>query len=360
MTPLEILAAIASRPPRIAVLGDCMLDGWWSGHVERLAREAPVPVLDLEQKRSTPGGAANTARNLAALGAEVLAIGVLGMDEAGTQLRGRLRDAGVDVSRLRRSPGGRTTTKVRVSASDGMVLRLDETQRSEWPEAARRALVADTAGTVDGSDAQLFCDYGSSTLSDDVIAGIAGQPRPALRVVDAHRPERWAPVRPDVVTPNSAEAEHLVGRPLGAGEERIEQVERSANALLEAASAASAVVTLDRSGTVLLGHGAPHRTRARPVSERRASGAGDVFVAALTAALTVGAPVRDAVDFAQHAADAAVHGRGRFTCALEGPDFLRRWLLAANGEQVSGRGRGGARGRGAHESAQDRGAMRVP
>jgi bifunctional ADP-heptose synthase (sugar kinase/adenylyltransferase) len=69
---------LAAAEPSITVIGDVMLDGWWSGSIDRLCREAPAPVLEIGQRRFSPGGAANTAMNLTALGAKVRLAGVTG------------------------------------------------------------------------------------------------------------------------------------------------------------------------------------------------------------------------------------------------------------------------------------------
>ena len=72
----EVARAVRDRTPRIAVVGDLILDGWWRGRSERLTREAPAPVVEVDKRLEVPGGAANTAMNLAALGARVRLVGV--------------------------------------------------------------------------------------------------------------------------------------------------------------------------------------------------------------------------------------------------------------------------------------------
>uniref|UniRef100_UPI0025DE9660 bifunctional heptose 7-phosphate kinase/heptose 1-phosphate adenyltransferase n=1 Tax=uncultured Aeromicrobium sp. TaxID=337820 RepID=UPI0025DE9660 len=107
----------------VTVVGDVILDGWWSGTSERLCREAPAPVVDLERRDYAPGGAANTAMNLAALGARVRMVGLVGADFAGRELRRLLEGAGVDVSGLIEHPQGVTTTKYRIVSGDQLILR---------------------------------------------------------------------------------------------------------------------------------------------------------------------------------------------------------------------------------------------
>lgn len=320
---LEHIATIREKSPTVTVIGDFLLDGWWSGRIDRIAREAPAPVVDVTDRRDAPGGAANTALNLAALGARVQAVGLVGADEPGAAVRAALADAGVDVSRLRQVEGARTTTKVRVTAGDQLMLRVDQTQSGDWPPHAIAAFEADAADASRDVDAQLICDYGSSLLTDAVIDALAAGPRPPLRVVDAHDARRWCSLRPDLVTPNAAEAELLIGAALGAGDERIERTVLRAEDILSAACADAAVVTLDRTGTLLLRPGQdPHRTYAHPIPEKQASGAGDVFVAALTVARAAGLELQQATDLAQLAADVAVRKPGTCVCAL---DELAEW-----------------------------------
>lgn len=317
-SPEECVRRVRRLRPRVTVVGDFLLDGWWTGRIERLAREAPAPVVELAERHDVPGGAANTALNLAALGARVRAVGAIGYDGAAEELRAQLAEAGVDVSLLVSVPGAHTTTKVRVEVDDRLLLRLDREQREEWPESVRRDLVGHVAEAVSRSDALLVCDYGSALLDDSVVSRLAGIQRPELVVVDAHEPRRWRELRPDVVTPNAAEAERVPGVSLGEDEDRAERASELSDRLLRATGAEAVLVTLDRSGTVLLRPGRePFRTRARPAPEQQASGAGDVFAAALTVARVAGASLESAAAFAQQAADVAVEQTGTCVCSLE-------------------------------------------
>ncbi|EMY32181.1 bifunctional D-beta-D-heptose 7-phosphate kinase/D-beta-D-heptose 1-phosphate adenylyltransferase HldE, partial [Arthrobacter crystallopoietes BAB-32] len=117
---------LAAAAPQVTVVGDVMLDGWFSGRIDRFCREAPAPVVDLAHRDYAPGGAANTAMNLAALGARVRIVGLAGRDEAGSRLRGLLAAAGVDTAGLVEHPEVMTTTKYRVIGGDQIMLRMDE------------------------------------------------------------------------------------------------------------------------------------------------------------------------------------------------------------------------------------------
>jgi D-beta-D-heptose 7-phosphate kinase/D-beta-D-heptose 1-phosphate adenosyltransferase len=324
---------LAAEEPAILVVGDLMLDGWWSGSIERLCREAPAPVVDVQTRESVPGGAANTAMNLAALGARVSVAGIVGTDDAGADLRNQLVAAGIDVSHLHSHPDMVTTTKIRISSGGQVMLRIDDSATAV-PTEALAALAASVRTAVEHQDAVLVCDYANGVLADPVRASLvdslagpaSGDGDRPLLVVDSHDPRPWAPLRPDLVTPNAQETARMLDLKLPDGQDRVEAVSRHAPALLEATGARAVVVTLDRDGTVLLRpDGVTHRTWARPAAEKQASGAGDTFVAALTLARSVGLPLTASLDLAQSAADVVVHQPGTSVCST---GQLSRYLKA--------------------------------
>jgi len=361
----EVVRALRDAAPVVSVVGDLMLDGWWSGTTERMTREAPAPVVEVRTRRFVPGGAANTAVNLAALGARVRVAGVVGDDDAGRRLTELLAAHGVDTSGVVRVRGRATVAKNRVMVDDTVLLRLDDLAEGDAPEEALRALADGAAAQTAGADALLVCDYGSGTLTGAVLEALAAAPRPPLVVVDAHELAPWSALAPDLVTPNAGEAGALVGIGLGdqlGSDERVARVAAAADDVLARSGARAAVVTLDRDGSVLLaadagdatatgtdggtatgtgtgtgtggtpptdagagsgprGHAAPpavrHRTWARPASERRASGAGDSFVAALTLGRSCGLPLSTSLDLAQAAADVVVQRFGTSVCSTD-------------------------------------------
>ena len=103
----------AARKPRVLIVGDVMLDRYWFGDVGRISPEAPVPVVKINRTEERPGGAANVARNAAALGAEAILLSVVGRDEAGATLRRLLKSDGVS-AQLQTDAGVPTTIKLRV------------------------------------------------------------------------------------------------------------------------------------------------------------------------------------------------------------------------------------------------------
>ncbi|HET8643084.1 MAG TPA: D-glycero-beta-D-manno-heptose 1-phosphate adenylyltransferase [Pseudonocardiaceae bacterium] len=311
----DLPARLAARRPRIAVVGDVMLDEWLHGSADRLCREAPAPVVDIADRRAAPGGAANTAVNLAALGADVRLVSAVGDDPTGAQLLAELRSADVATDFVTVVPDRRTTAKRRVVAGDQLLVRLDDGDHDQPPLADPGML----APALAGCDAVVVCDYESGLLSAEVIAALAElRPGLPLLVVDAHDPGRWAKLRPDLVTPNAAEAESLLGEPIPKDGRQPEFLAARRSRLQAATGAHTVAVTLDRDGAVLLDRDHPvHRTWARPVPDRMTAGAGDTFCAALSLALCCGLPPVLAVELAQAAADVVVRRPGTSACSAD-------------------------------------------
>src|SRR4051794_14336894 len=227
-----ILRAIRAAPPRITVVGDVMLDRWLRGGVRRLSREGPVPVVDIAERDDKPGGAANTAANLAALGARVRLLTVAGDDDEGRLLRTMLEERGVDTSQwvIRHGP---TPCKTRIVGNDQMIVRIDSATH-ERPGLSERDGWARALSTAAEDEVVLVCDY-STGLFDGGAIGCLAAARPGTLLVDAHDVRRWAPLRPDVVLPNAEETGALLGIPLSDAADRIDTVSAAAGEVLAAA-----------------------------------------------------------------------------------------------------------------------------
>jgi rfaE bifunctional protein nucleotidyltransferase chain/domain len=345
------------------VVGDALLDRWLVGTPRKLCREAPVPVIGLGERSEACGGAANTAANLAGLGAQAVLVSAVGPDEAGDRLRSRATAAGVDV-RLVEVSGRRTLVKSRLVADEQILVRFDDGDRGALPGWAVDDLSATLESALDKpADALVVCDYEAGVLGERIRRLLAERrDRLPLLVVDAHTPLAWAAIRPDLVTPSYAEARSSLeagkdvlttraerdaaraepdgaraerdaaraepdgaGAALdGAGEEpdavdRAGWVTRQGAALRARLHAETVVVTLDTDGAVVLDQSAtPYRTYAQPAPARRASGAGDSYVAGFTLALLAGADSPLAAEVAQLAATAATRVPGTAVCDLAG------------------------------------------
>jgi len=322
LTP-EVVRAIRDRAPRVAVVGDLILDGWWRGRSERLSREAPAPVVEVEERHEAPGGAANTAMNLAALGARVRLVGAVGADPAGVRLGRRLAAGGVGTDGVLTRAELTTVTKVRIVSDDQILLRIDDAPPLPPATALIDNLADAVAAALADADALVVGSYGSVALSAAVEQAVRRVGRPRLLVVDAHDLSSWRALEPDVVTPNAAEAYRLLGAAPDGHGRRAEVLVDAWPALHAATGARAVAVTLDRDGALLLREGGrPYRTSGRPAPERQASGAGDTFTAALAAGLATGLDLPTAMELGQAAADVVVQRFGTSVCSAS--DLLTR------------------------------------
>src|SRR5690625_7265190 len=186
LTP-DLVDRLADRGSRIVVIGDLILDGWWAGQAERMSREAPAPVVEITEREFAPGGAANTAVNLAAMGARVAIIGVIGEDEAGGRVRSLLEAAGGDPTGVVRTAATQTIAKNRILSDDHVFVRLDEVNHAEYPPQVGEAIVDAAQRLSTWAQVEVICDYGCGVFTPDVITRLAvrsQRPRPSL--VDSH------------------------------------------------------------------------------------------------------------------------------------------------------------------------------
>ncbi|KAB8196673.1 D-glycero-beta-D-manno-heptose 1-phosphate adenylyltransferase [Nonomuraea phyllanthi] len=292
------------------VVGDVMLDSWLRCSAKRLAQEAPVPVMSLEATDEAPGGAANTAANLVALGARVRLIGAVGDDACGDKLVQSLRLLGVETC-LVTVPGRRTAHKRRLVSGGQLTARYDEEDLDVLPERAERELLGRLREAVPGADVVVACDYGGGVFTAAVRRALAGLP---LLVVDAHAIAPWGECAPAAVLPNYAEVVRLLGDP-DEPADRLAYLTARSDRLMELTRAGIVVTTLDGEGTLLHRAGRPpYRTYARPAPQHMATGAGDTYTAAFALWLAGGASPEEAAEAGQAAAGVVVRRPGTAVC----------------------------------------------
>lgn len=304
---------------RVLVVGDAMLDRYLQGRTRGICQEGPVPVVRLDACAEVPGGAANTAANVAALGSQVTLLSVAGDDADASALRAVLDRYEVNAA-LVTQRGRRTITKHRLTAADQLLARFDEGAPQRATPDVTHALIHRLAAGFVASDAVVVADYGYGTCGLEIIMTLERlQARaPRVLIVDARDLTRFRTVGATAMKPNYREAIALLGRPPADGEDRASIVEQHAEALLDAAGAGTVVVTLDADGAIVLERGrAVHRLATRPVPARRAAGAGDTFTAALALALASGADAVTAAEVASAAAAVAVAKPLTATCHAE-------------------------------------------
>jgi D-beta-D-heptose 7-phosphate kinase/D-beta-D-heptose 1-phosphate adenosyltransferase len=290
---------------KVLVIGDVMADHYVFGKVERISPEAPIPVVHVDREEVKPGGAANVACNIAALGGRVTLAGVIGNDAMGETLRNLLRDKGIDPSGLVKDGTRPTIQKSRVIANHQQVVRVDREERKGLSSAALEAFQSACLNAVDNCDAVLLSDYAKGALSNGLCQAVITKARRLGKLVAADpKPADMAWFSGStVVTPNLGEAQAATGVAITDNA----SAEAAGKILLDRLKSDSVLVTRGEHGMSLLQAqgGATHiPTRAQEVFD--VTGAGDTVIATLTLALAAGAPLPEASALANAAAGIVV------------------------------------------------------
>jgi D-beta-D-heptose 7-phosphate kinase/D-beta-D-heptose 1-phosphate adenosyltransferase len=303
------------RSNRILVLGDHMLDIHLRGRADRISPEAPVPVVTLCGESRTPGGAGNAVNNLVALGAGVLAAGVLGDDAEGRLLLETFTAMGVDTSALVVQPGRQTTVKTRVIAGHQHVLRIDRDSPEPISAAAEAALLQALIDALPQVQAVLVSDYGKGSVTGGLLeSAIAAAKRLSIPVVVDPKGRDVSRYKgATLLTPNRGEAALAAG----IATDGSEGLHRAGSRLLELTGVPNVLVTLGKDGMLLFKRGQPPRRitgEARQVFD--VTGAGDTVAATATLALAAGTAVEEAVMLANTAAGIVVSKLGTAAVSL--------------------------------------------
>ena len=295
---------------KILVVGDVMLDRYWFGDVERISPEAPVAVLKVGRVEERPGGAANVARNVAALGAQCTLLSVVGDDEAGVCLEKLLTEQGNVRALLQRDRTISTTIKLRAIARQQQLLRIDfETQPSHE---VLHAKLADFRTQLPVADVVILSDYGKGGLTHIAemikLARATGKPVLVDPKGDDYHRYRGA----TLLTPNRSEFREVAGSWKNEAELNAKAEKLRTELQLEAL-----LVTRSEDGMSLFrAHEVLHEpTHTREVFD--VSGAGDTVIATLATMLASGADMRDAMRIANRAAGIVVGKLGTAVVSRE-------------------------------------------
>lgn len=304
---------------RVGVVGDFGADVFIYGRPGRLSREAPVPILDYEDRRTVPGMAGNVVRNLSALGAEVACAGVLGDDRAGGQVKQKLDRENTGSDTLLLADGRHTCTKTRIMAGGSQrpkqqVVRLDRRDAGPFDAGLQRALLDNIEDMLDGLDALIISDYGIGTVDETLIERVPRWAEHTIVVVDSrYRLGRFRGAT--AATPNQGEFEQCTGR----GYDDEQEIAEAAAELRDRLEMEALLVTRGNEGMVLAErHSDPVSI---PIVGREdvtdVTGAGDTVVAAFALSCGAGATYAEGACLATHAAGVVVTKPRTATCNIE-------------------------------------------
>ena len=288
-----------------------MLDKYVYGHVARISPEAPIPVLHHQREEAALGGAANVARNIVALGGEVLLVGVIGDDGAGDHIAGPLLESEGVNGRFVRVPGHPTSTKIRFVAGGQQIMRLD-IERKLQLDAGQMDAISDWLQEADKVEAIVLSDYAKGVLTPKMIRRVISiaQSRRIPVVVDPKSQDVARYAGATVLTPNASEAALFSG--LECDDDN--GAEAAARILQMKAQVSAVVLTRGARGMTIYDPSDSENevthfsTIASEVFD--VSGAGDSVVATLALALASGASITTAARIGNAAGGVAVSKRG--------------------------------------------------
>jgi len=316
-TPSRLLAADDFRQQaapqlsavRLLVVGDVMLDRYWFGDVSRISPEAPVPVVRIEKREERLGGAANVARNAAALGAHTGLLGVAGADEAGDQMEQLLQSGGIH-SYLKRDEAISTIIKLRVIGRQQQMVRIDFEDAPT--ENVLRDKLTQFKALLPDYDVIVLSDYNKGALVN--VAEMIALARAAGKIVlvdpkgDDFTPYKGA----SILTPNRSELQRVVG-----AWKTEEQLLEKAQTLREELGLDALLLTRSEEGMSLFAQDEVLHVHADAREVFDVSGAGDTVIATLATMLGTGAPLAEALVTANRAGGIVVGKLGTATVTRE-------------------------------------------
>lgn len=320
----SLIASFAHK--RVLVIGDMVADEYLIGKPTRIAREAPVLILELSEERTVPGGATNVAVNARTLGAEVFLAGVVGDDLPGKHLRQALSRLQMHQEGIVTDQHRPTSTKTRILAGSSQIVqqyivRIDRVDTSDVGEPSKGQILDYIQQVLPSMDAVVLSDYANGMISPQIIEVCLLRARELNKiiVVDSHGSLfRFQGVT--ALTPNQPEAELSLGTTITTQAE----LEAVGQRLLEGSQAQSVLLTRGSEGMSLFEAGKSpvhlpiyHLAQSSEVVDT--NGAGDTVAATFTLALTAGASMAEAAYLANAAAALVVR---RLGCASNTPAEL--------------------------------------
>lgn len=291
---------------RVLVVGDVMLDRYWKGPTGRISPEAPVPVVKIEGHEDRPGGAANVAINVAALGAKATLLGLTGEDESANSLEQKLSSVGINCQFIRQ-PELDTITKLRVLSRNQQLIRLDFEQ--SFADIDKQPLERHFSGLLQEVDVVILSDYDKGCLShvQNLIALAKTQNKPVI--IDPKGDDFSKYRGATLLTPNMSEFQHI----MGACTSESDVVEK-AQKMMEQLELGSLLVTRSEKGMTYIRSGEEELhlpAKAKEVYD--VTGAGDTVISTLASAIGAGASWSDACTLANGAAGVVVAKLGTST-----------------------------------------------
>lgn len=315
-TLLALIPRLAGK--KVLVIGDLILDEYLLGDAVRMSREAPVPVLEFTGRHYIPGGAANPAANIAALGGQALLTGIVGEDDSARILRELLAARGIVTEGIITDHARPTTLKTRIMAQMGLrfpqqVARIDTLSRRPIEQHTAAALLDFVRAQAPQADALLVSDYHGGLLTNELVGELRSLAQEFKLLLTADAQGHLEKYRGfGLVKCNADDAALYLARALQSDADFAAAAQELCTAL---ALSGGMVITRGAAGATLgLAGGGAHHAPAPAVRDVFDTvGAGDTSIAVLTLAAAAGAAHEAAVTLANYASGIVVQHPGNYT-----------------------------------------------
>lgn len=294
----------------ILVIGDIMLDKYWSGEVERISPEAPVPVINITSSVDKPGGAANVAMNLANLGMNVTLMGITGNDDANTQISHMLKKYDVKFQALI-DPKIRTTTKLRITGKNQQLMRIDHEDKDKTR--LHKKLLEEIISVINKHDVVIISDYDKGVVKP-IIGSI-------LKYASKYNIKTFIDPKGDnfdcyknafLLKPNKKEFDVIMGL-----SKTKTEFHNKAEKLRKKLKLSALLVTKGKEGMTLFQENKITVCQARQQDVFDVTGAGDTVISVLAASIASGKSLISAVKLSNIAAGLSVQKLGATSVTQE-------------------------------------------
>lgn len=300
----------------VLVVGDLMIDEYLWGEVDRISPEAPVQVVSVNNENFTLGGSGNVVNNLAALGAKVSAVGIIGTGGNGKLLLNKFNELGVDAEGIIQDPERLTTRKTRIIAANQHVLRIDRETTKEISGRSLEAITRSIEDKVPGADVVLISDYGKGLVTPALLSMIAAVAKEhgKITIADPKGLDFSKYSGLSLLTPNKKEAA------LASGIEIADELSlfKAGKRILETVKIGRLLITCGKDGMVFFERNSkPYKIRAEARQVYDVSGAGDTVLSILGLAIASGFSFKNGAALANTAAGIVVGKVGTATVSKE-------------------------------------------
>jgi D-beta-D-heptose 7-phosphate kinase/D-beta-D-heptose 1-phosphate adenosyltransferase len=300
----------------ILVVGDLMIDEYLWGEVDRISPEAPVQVVSIKNEDFALGGAGNVVNNVAALGAKVSAVGVIGTGRNGQLLLNKFSELGVDTKGIIQEPDRPTTQKTRIIASNQHVLRIDRESEKDISDRTFEEITSFIEDKIPAVDVILISDYGKGLITKKLLSKViaSAQKHKKMTIADPKGLDFSKYSGVSLLTPNKKEASLATGIEI-VNESTLAQ---AGNKILHAFGPDNLLITCGKDGMVLFGpNKKPYKVKAKAKQVYDVSGAGDTVLAVFGLAIASGISFKNGASLANTAAGIVVGKVGTATVSRQ-------------------------------------------